>query len=585
MKQVITVVSILVVVLNVFPDAGTSRYSRSGMPGIVKESGTYLKTSPPQATEAISPAEFSRAYGAYLAWTNDTSLQGILKDIAREFTKDDTLYIAVANTDETNCRNYLTANQINMNRVVLISTNSIDVSMWIRDFGPFYFYKDGIRSITRYQYRNTAIDTTYDFFPKMIADRWGFDYHYSPMILQGGNFMTDGNRMGFVSSVVATENKGWSADSIRNNLKKFLGLDSVIIIQSMQKDGTGHIDMAQKLLNDTLILVGEYLSSAEAYGTNLQVLNRNADTLSKMKNLDGRSFKVVRIPMPPYFQIGTFRYTPSYTNSLILNKKVLVPVYGDTLAKRDTIALNIYKKYMPDYEIIGINSAEIIKHWGAVHCITNTHFHANPMMILHDAVDSVNIHVAPVISFRLNPGFKDMSASVYYKPESGANYIEVQATLVKGIFSATLPTMSENFRYYLKGLAKSGTVEFPVSLPQDAPTSSFLVRVTTSSIKNKPLADSYIKLSQFPNPFAVKTTITYTVNKRCAVTIAVYNLKGRKISSIIDGTHKPGSYSAVWSGVDKSGEKLSSGLYYLVTTIGDDAVGTFKMKKEMVILR
>jgi agmatine deiminase len=191
-------------------------------------------------------------------------------------------------------------------------------------------------------------------------------------MLSGGNFMTDGNGMGFFGSVILKENNTWSEDSLRKNLRQYLGLDSVVFVRSMQLDGTGHIDMFSKFLNDTLILVGDYVNPGDGYGQNPQILDDNADSLSKMKNLDGRPFNVVRIPMPPFYQVGTDLYMPSYTNSLIINKKVLVPIYGDTLGSLDTMALNIYKKYMPDYEVIGIMSAEIIKSWGAVHCITKT---------------------------------------------------------------------------------------------------------------------------------------------------------------------------------------------------------------------
>lgn len=538
-------------------------------------------TPPPRADETISPAEFSRAYGVYLAWTNDALLQTILRDIAREVTKDDTLYMAVATGQESLCTQYFTDNQINMDRVKFISTGSIDLSLWIRDFGPFYIYEDGLRAITNYYYWYAEYDT----LPHLIADHWGFSCYDALLMLSGGNFMTDGNGMGFLANVVLTENNKWTLDSIHNNLKQYLGLDSIVIIRSMQKDGTGHIDMAQKLLNDTLILVGEYINPGDAYGQNQKILNDNADTLSKMKNRDGRPFNVVRIPMPPVYQVGTDIYAASYTNSLIINKKVLVPIYGDTLASRDTVALNIYKELMPDYEVIGIPSAEIIKSWGAVHCISKTHFHSNPMMVLHDPLDTINVADTPVVSFRLNPGFDSLTANVFHKPATGSNFTEVAAVLDKGIFSATLPQTTEDFNYYIEGTAVSGTETFPVSLPVDAPTSTFLVTVLETGINQNIAANKYIKLSNYPNPFNAKTTVNYTVAKNSKVTLDVYNLRGRKVHSLAKGFHKAGSYKAVWHGMNKSGEKISSGVYYLVITMTGSDIGTIKKKNEIVIIR
>lgn len=580
-----TLISSLLIVLfiggNILAGGNTIKHKSHRKPETFEPRRVINVTPPPRADETISPAEFSRAYGAYLTWTNDTLLQPIIREITKEVTKDDTLYMALANDQDSLCTKYFTDNQINMDKVKFISTDTLDLSLWIRDFGPFYIYEDGLRAITNYYYWYDDYDT----LPHLIADEWGFNCYDAILMLSGGNFMTDGNGMGFVANVLLTENSTWSDDSIHNNLKQYLGLDSVVIVRSMQRDGTGHIDMAQKLLNDTLILVGEYIDPWVGYGQNPEILDENADNLSKLKNLDGRSFNVVRIPMPPFHQMGTDLYARSYTNSLIFNKKVLVPIYGDTLTNLDTIALNIYKELMPDYEVIGINSAEIIKSWGAVHCITKTHFHSNPMMVLHDPLDTININDTPFVTFRLNPGFDSLSGSVFYKPESGADFIEVAAVLDKGVFSATLPLMTEDFNYYIEGTAVSGNETFPVSLPMDAPTSTFLVTVLETGINQNVAANKYIKLSNYPNPFNAKTTINYTVAKNSKVTLDVYNLRGRKVHSLAKGFHKAGSYKAVWHGMNKSGEKISSGVYYLVITMTSSDIGTIKKKNEIVIIR
>ena len=582
MKNVISSLLIVLIIAAHIAAGGNSIGNKSHKKPEKIEPRSMIKvTPPPPAGETISPAEFSRAYGAYLSWETDSVLQIIVKDIAAEVTKDDTLYMTVANGEDALVTKYFTDNQINMDRVKFISTDTVDLSLWIRDFGPFYIYEDGLRAITNYYYWYEE----YDAFPQLIADEWGFNCYNGIVRFSGGNFMTDGNGIGFVGSVLLYENNTWSEDSIHKNLKQYLGLDSVVFIQSMQRDGTGHIDMAQKLLNDTLIIVGEYLNPGDGFGQNPQIINNNADSLSKRKNLDGRSFNVVRIPMPPFYQQGTDMYMPSYTNSLILNKKVLVPIYGDSLASLDTVALNIYKELMPDYEVIGIMSADIIKSWGAVHCITKTHFHSNPMMVLHDPLDTINVIDTPLVSFRLNPGFDTLSGKVFYKPESGSSFTEVAAVLDKGIFSATLPLTTENFNYYIEGTAKSGTETFPVSLPVDAPTSTFLVTVLETAINQNLAANRLIKLSNYPNPFRSKTTINYVVSKNSSVALDVYNLCGRKVHSIAKGYHKAGSYKTVWLGMNKAGEKISSGVYYLVITMKNSEIGTIKQKREIVIIR
>jgi hypothetical protein len=66
--------------------------------------------------------------------------------------------------------------------------------------------------------------------------------------------------------------------------------------------------------------------------------------------------------MPPYS--GGVTYT--YINSLIVNKKVFVPVYGFST---DADVLTQYEQLMPGYEIIGYDCNQIISANGAIHCI------------------------------------------------------------------------------------------------------------------------------------------------------------------------------------------------------------------------
>ena len=48
---------------------------------------------------------------------------------------------------------------------------------------------------------------------------------------------------------------------------------------------------------------------------------------------------------------------------------MLVPIYN---APEDKVAISIYEKTMPDYEIRAINCETIIDYYGAIHCTTLT---------------------------------------------------------------------------------------------------------------------------------------------------------------------------------------------------------------------
>jgi len=80
------------------------------------------------------------------------------------------------------------------------------------------------------------------------------------------------------------------------------------------------------------------------------------------------------------------------------------------------------------------------------------------------------------------------------------------------------------------------------------------------------------KLEQnYPNPFNPSTTIEYQIRKAGVVEIAVYNVAGQKVASLINGFKSAGSYAVTWDATD-----LASGLYYY-TLKAENVVETRKM--------
>ncbi len=64
-----------------------------------------------------------------------------------------------------------------------------------------------------------------------------------------------------------------------------------------------------------------------------------------------------------------------------------------------------------------------------------------------------------------------------------------------------------------------------------------------------------------PNPFNPTTTINYYLPRISDVTLTIYDISGRAITSLTD-THQPeGAYSIQWNGTDHSGNSVSAGVY------------------------
>jgi predicted outer membrane repeat protein len=71
------------------------------------------------------------------------------------------------------------------------------------------------------------------------------------------------------------------------------------------------------------------------------------------------------------------------------------------------------------------------------------------------------------------------------------------------------------------------------------------------------------KMSNYPNPFNPETTIAFYVQQTGKVELAVYNVKGQKVSTLINEELAAGEQKIVWQGTDNEGHKVSSGIYFI----------------------
>ena len=84
----------------------------------------------------------------------------------------------------------------------------------------------------------------------------------------------------------------------------------------------------------------------------------------------------------------------------------------------------------------------------------------------------------------------------------------------------------------------------------------------------------------FPNPFNPSTVIEYSLAQAGHVEIAVYDVHGRKVATLVDGLREPGAYREVWDGKNEKGRVVASGIYFCRLTSDD---GT--LIRKMVLLR
>ncbi len=80
----------------------------------------------------------------------------------------------------------------------------------------------------------------------------------------------------------------------------------------------------------------------------------------------------------------------------------------------------------------------------------------------------------------------------------------------------------------------------------------------------------------YPNPFNPETTISYSLAETGRVNIVVYNIKGQKVTTLVNEQQEKGNHSIKWSGRDSNSKNVSSGVYFVRMKAGKD-VSTHKM--------
>lgn len=179
-------------------------------------------------------------------------------------------------------------------------------------------------------------------------------------VLEGGSIESDGKGTIFTTTcclMAPHRNQPLTQREIENELKCRLGAERVIWIDTLPMEGDdtdGHIDTLVRVCpNDTLVFVDD------------EHLCRQ---LSSLRTLDGRPYRLLRLPVPDAIFEDGMRLPATYANFLVLNGAVLMPVYGQE--EKDYEAMKLVGEALPGRDIIPIDSRVIVRQHGSIHCCT-----------------------------------------------------------------------------------------------------------------------------------------------------------------------------------------------------------------------
>jgi len=86
--------------------------------------------------------------------------------------------------------------------------------------------------------------------------------------------------------------------------------------------------------------------------------------------------------------------------------------------------------------------------------------------------------------------------------------------------------------------------------------------------------ESFTVLPAYPNPFNPSTNITYGLDEESNVSIAIYDISGKLLTTLLEADQTQGWHSIQWNGTNQFGEKVPAGIYLSKITSGNETKTT-----------
>ncbi len=369
----------------------------------------FVETDPPTG-EPRFVAEFEPMQGVMIRYP-----LGIPTSLVAQLSNNCMVYCIVSSGYQNQAQNSFQNAGVNMSNVTFVNAQSD--SYWVRDYGPWYIFEDRNPAIVDNIYNRPRPND--DNMSQVFANFWSIPMYGMRLEHTGGNMMEDGRGHGVSDDLVFQENLqdyGIDEATVRQKMNDYLGINPYHVTIDPQGDYIAHVDCWGKYLAPDKILIARLPQSNPRYPYYEQV----AEYFETTDCCWGYPYRVYRVDEP-----GGYTLAP-YTNSLILNKTVYVPLGTNTTYNNDALA--VYQEAMPGYEIIGVPSSGYSgwENTDALHCRTRGVMDFHMLFVDHRDVlfgeqtwqDSIPV-VSKFIAYSGEP-LKTDSLLVYYSIDGGA---------------------------------------------------------------------------------------------------------------------------------------------------------------------
>jgi len=70
------------------------------------------------------------------------------------------------------------------------------------------------------------------------------------------------------------------------------------------------------------------------------------------------------------------------------------------------------------------------------------------------------------------------------------------------------------------------------------------------------------KIGAYPNPFNPSTTVQFQATREEFISVRIFDVRGRRVASLVEARLPPGLHSLVWDGRNSSGRPAAAGVYF-----------------------
>ena len=432
----------------------TGLVSHSVLPqDLQQRQNRYTETAPPPGP--VRPvAEFEPSSAVLIRYP-----LGIPASLVAMLANEvDVVCLVGSASQQNSATNTFTSAGVNMDKVSFFVAATD--SYWTRDYSP-WFIVDGNDEFAVVDFVYNRPRPADNQIPQLFAQSFSYPYYAMSLQQTGGNYMTDGISIAAQTTLVYNENPSVGQTGVHNIMQQYMGAETFYGIPDPNNTYIDHIDCWGKFLAPDKVLVRSVPTNHPQYNAIEQAANFFATRNCSW----GYPWEVYRVNTPQ---------NQPYSNSLILNKKVFVPI---TNSGSDAAALQVYRDALPGYEVFGISGAYNTP-WestDALHCRTHeindrqmlyvSHF---PFWGEHDADESFDIDVK-IKAYSGHALYGD-SLKVVYKVNSGSWQSILLSDLGQNQFTCSLSGFAsgDTIRYFIHAADQSGrSVDHPFTGAHD----------------------------------------------------------------------------------------------------------------------